>query len=88
MISTHEKKLKLIRNNNSQEENKSLGEIINWLNDDILKVNSIILNKMTSKVPLISQLSGYIISSGGKRIRPLLTLATSRLCKYKSLSEF
>ena len=76
------KKLKLVTNNSPQEENKSLAQIIKWLNDDILKVNSIILDKMTSKVPLISQLSGYIISSGGKRIRPLLTLATSRLCKY------
>ena len=42
------KKLKLVTNNNPQEENKSLREIIKWLNDDILKVNSIILNKMTS----------------------------------------
>ena len=76
------KKLKLVTNNSPLEENKSLAQIIKWLNDDILKVNSIILDKMTSKVPLISQLSGYIISSGGKRIRPLLTLATSKLCKY------
>ena len=56
------KKLKLVTNNSPQEENKSLAQIIKWLNDDILKVNSIILDKMTSKVPLISQLSGYIIS--------------------------
>ena len=67
------KKLKLVTNNSPQEENKSLVQIIKWLNNDILKVNSIILDKMTSKVPLISQLSGYIISSGGKRIRPLNT---------------
>ena len=37
---------------------------------------------MNSSVPLISQLAGYIISSGGKRIRPLLTIATSKLCNY------
>lgn len=76
------KKIELVTNTNLQPENESLLQIMKWLNDDILKVNSIILDKMTSKVPLISQLSGYIISSGGKRIRPLLTLATSKLCKY------
>ena len=32
--------------------------------------------------PLINQLAGYIISSGGKRIRPLLTLASAKLCNY------
>lgn len=76
------KKLKLISQNNLDQKDDSLSNIIKWLNDDISRVNSVILDKMSSKVPLISQLSGYIISSGGKRIRPILTLATSKLCKY------
>ena len=75
-------KLKIITNSTLNEKSSPLDEIFKWLNDDIIKVNSIILKNMNSKVPLISQLAGYIISSGGKRIRPLLTLAAAKLCKY------
>ncbi len=76
------KKLEIVKESQIKKKDDFLNETIRWLNEDILKVNSIILDRMTSKVPLISQLSGYIISSGGKRIRPILTLATSKLCKY------
>ena len=37
---------------------------------------------MKNDLPLISDLSGYIVSSGGKRIRPILTLACAKLCHY------
>lgn len=46
---------------------------------DMARVNEIILARMQSDVPLIPQLAGYLISSGGKRIRPLLTLAATAL---------
>jgi len=49
------------------------------LSDDMKEVNATILTEMRSEVPLIPQLAGYLIASGGKRVRPLLTLATSRL---------
>jgi octaprenyl-diphosphate synthase len=47
------------------------------LASDMGQVNQIILEKMQSDVALIPQLAGYLIASGGKRIRPLLTLAFS-----------
>lgn len=76
-------KLKIIQNKeNKVEKIQSFNSILKWLNEDIDKVNSLVLSNMSSRVPLISQLAGYIISSGGKRIRPILTLATSKLCKY------
>ena len=74
--------LKLIKDPPLSEKEKSFDKVLNWLNEDIQKVNETILKNMNSKVPLISQLSGYIISAGGKRIRPILTLAASKLCKY------
>jgi octaprenyl-diphosphate synthase len=37
---------------------------------------------MGGKVPLIPQLAGHIIAAGGKRLRPMLTLAAARLCGY------
>ncbi len=49
------------------------------LRDDMLAVNELIIDNMQSDVKLIPQLAGYLIASGGKRIRPLLTLACARL---------
>lgn len=49
------------------------------LSGDMDHVNRLILTHMDSGVPLIPQLAGYLISAGGKRIRPLLTLAATRL---------
>ncbi|NQU69411.1 MAG: polyprenyl synthetase family protein, partial [Rhodospirillales bacterium] len=38
---------------------------------------------MQSSVLLIPQVAGHIIAAGGKRLRPMLTLATARLCGYE-----
>ncbi|WP_165776917.1 polyprenyl synthetase family protein [Paremcibacter congregatus] len=51
--------------------------------DDMAKVNQTILLKMQSPVALIPQLAGHLIASGGKRLRPMLTLATSKMCGYE-----
>ncbi len=53
-----------------------------WLQDDLNTVNKIILENLSDNSKLISDLSSHIISSGGKRIRPLLTLACAKLCGY------
>lgn len=42
--------------------------------------NAAILARMESHIPLIPQLAGYLIAAGGKRIRPLLTLAAAAAC--------
>tara|TARA_X000000950_G_scaffold244440_1_gene300595 strand:- start:23212 stop:24315 length:1104 start_codon:yes stop_codon:yes gene_type:complete len=73
-------KLKIIKNDINKSA--SIDKIIKWLHTDISKVNKTILEGMSSNIPLIPELAGYIITSGGKRIRPILTLACSRLCKY------
>jgi octaprenyl-diphosphate synthase len=52
------------------------------LKDDLAAVNALILERMQSPVALIPQLAGHIIAAGGKRLRPMLTLAASRLCGY------
>lgn len=49
------------------------------LDSDMRAVNALILERMHSEVPLIPQLAAYLIASGGKRIRPLLTLAAAQL---------
>lgn len=51
--------------------------------DDLIKVNQVIVDKMDSPVALIPQLAGHIIAAGGKRLRPIMTLASSALCGYQ-----
>ena len=60
----------------------SLEPLIRLVGDDLSKVNRTILDRMDSRVPLIPQLAGHIIASGGKRLRPMLTLASALLCGY------
>ena len=45
-------------------------------------VNSVILERMQSKIALIPELAGHLISGGGKRMRPMLTLAGAELLGY------
>ncbi len=56
-----------------------LESLSDLLQEDMGKVNTLILKNMESKVPLIPQLASYLIAAGGKRIRPLLTLACTQL---------
>ncbi|MCJ2179410.1 polyprenyl synthetase family protein [Novosphingobium album (ex Hu et al. 2023)] len=46
-------------------------------------VNSVILDRMQSEIPLIPALAGHLISGGGKRMRPMLTVAGAELCGYQ-----
>jgi len=50
---------------------------------DLRRVNTLIVERMASPVPLIPQLAGHIVAAGGKRLRPILTLAAARLCGYE-----
>src|SRR5437762_4730873 len=45
-------------------------------------VNAVILERMQSKVALIPELAGHLIAGGGKRMRPMLTLACANLLGY------
>jgi octaprenyl-diphosphate synthase len=51
--------------------------------EDLRLVNEVIVQRMASPVALIPQLAGHIVAAGGKRLRPLLTLAASKLCGYQ-----
>ncbi len=49
---------------------------------DMNGVNAVILERMQSKVALIPELAGHLIAGGGKRMRPMLTLACASLLGY------
>ncbi|HYD30914.1 MAG TPA: polyprenyl synthetase family protein [Azospirillaceae bacterium] len=59
-----------------------LDDLTSLVADDLKAVNDIIIQRMHSSVDLIPQLAGYIITAGGKRLRPVLTLASAKLCGY------
>ena len=71
-----------IVNINSVSKKDNFEDFLNWLQDDLNSVNKLILENLTNSSSLISDLSNHIINSGGKRIRPLLTLAVAKLCGY------
>jgi octaprenyl-diphosphate synthase len=50
--------------------------------DDLAAVNAVIVERMHSPVALIPTLAGHLTASGGKRLRPLVTLLAARLCGY------
>jgi octaprenyl-diphosphate synthase len=50
--------------------------------DDLQAVNQLIRQELHSDVALINQLAGYIIDSGGKRLRPVTVLLAARACGY------
>ncbi|MEM9682139.1 MAG: polyprenyl synthetase family protein [Pseudomonadota bacterium] len=68
--------------NNRQKSGPSLETIHGLVLDDLKRVNQIIVDQMQSPVALIPQLAGHIVASGGKRLRPVLTLASAKLCGY------
>ena len=65
------------------ERKPSLDALTALVRDDLLAVNALIMDRMQSPVPLIPQLAGHVVAAGGKRLRPMLTLAAARLCGYR-----
>jgi octaprenyl-diphosphate synthase len=59
-----------------------LQPLLDLVADDMAEVNRIILDKAVSNVELIPKLAHHLIDSGGKRLRPMLTIAAAKLCGY------
>ena len=54
------------------------------LSEDMGGVNALIRERMASKhAPRIPEVTAHLVEAGGKRLRPLLTLASARLCGYE-----
>jgi octaprenyl-diphosphate synthase len=50
---------------------------------DMDRVNAMILSRTGSDVTMIPEVANHLITSGGKRLRPMLTLATAALAGYR-----
>ena len=67
----------------SADRKGDLGKLATLTADDLRDVNDLIVRAMDSPVALIPQLAGHIVAAGGKRLRPMLTLASARMCGYE-----
>lgn len=57
-----------------------LDRLAAMLDSGMQATNAAIIARAQSHIPLIGELAEYLIAAGGKRIRPLLTLAAARIC--------
>ncbi len=70
----------------SIEENapeRGLEPLVALVRPDMERVNQTILSRSASDVSMIPEVANHLISSGGKRLRPMLTLAAAGLCGYR-----
>ena len=61
----------------------ALTRLVALVGDDLRACNQTIIDRMESQVPLIPQLAAHLVAAGGKRLRPLLTLSSARMCGYQ-----
>ena len=62
--------------------------VLSLIADDMQEVDAVIARRLDSGVPLVGQVSRYIISAGGKRLRPALLLLVSAALGCKSPQRF
>ncbi len=60
----------------------SIDRLVDLVAADLQRVNSTILSRTGSEVTMIPEVANHLINSGGKRLRPILTLALARLTNY------
>jgi octaprenyl-diphosphate synthase len=63
----------------------ALTALADLVRDDLEACNRVIVQNMQSQVELIPTLAAHLVAAGGKRLRPILTLACARLCGYPGL---
>jgi len=74
----------VIRFNKLNEDfNTEVNNLTNLCKQDLQSTNRLIIEKLDSSVPLIKEIASYLILSGGKRLRPLLTVCTFHLINKK-----
>src|SRR5262245_10202716 len=57
-------------------------EMVDFVEDDLKRVEAALAVHLESDVSFISDITHYVLSSGGKRIRPVLLILSARLCNY------
>ena len=61
----------------------SFDDVVALCHEDMQAVDEVIRFRLSSDVALVNQLSHYIVNSGGKRLRPLITLLSAKTFEYQ-----
>ena len=67
--------------------NNSYSELKDSSEDKLILVEEKIKSKLSSKIELVDEMTKYHLRTGGKRLRALLTLSSSKLCGYSKGSR-
>ncbi|ABK45840.1 Trans-hexaprenyltranstransferase [Magnetococcus marinus MC-1] len=67
----------------AQQTNEALARLRSLVEQDLQRTNEVILEQLNSPVELITQVGDHLLNSGGKRLRPILTLVTAKLFGYQ-----
>jgi octaprenyl-diphosphate synthase len=65
-----------------KRNNPTIGRLLDLTSGDMARVNELILSKAGSDVEMIPEIANHLISSGGKRLRPMVTLAAAQMFGY------
>jgi octaprenyl-diphosphate synthase len=68
-------------------ERPSIDHLVHLVTGDMERVNATILSRTGSEVTMIPEVANHLINSGGKRLRPMLTLAMARLSGYQDVVD-
>jgi octaprenyl-diphosphate synthase len=66
----------------------STASVLSLITDDMREVDAVIARRLESGVPLVAQVSQYIISAGGKRLRPALLLLVCGALGFRGAQRF
>lgn len=66
-----------------KSEKAGIGPLMSLVEADMGRVNDLILSKTGSDVQMIPEVAKHLIDSGGKRLRPMITLAAAQMCGYE-----
>lgn len=70
-----------------KRQSASIGPLMALTKADMGRVNELILSKAGSDVELIPEVANHLVSSGGKRLRPMITLAAAKMFGYEGDSD-
>ena len=73
----------VVVNLDSGKREPGIRELVELTASDMGRVNELILSKAGSDVEMIPEVANHLISSGGKRLRPMLTLAAAQMFGYR-----
>ena len=66
----------------ARDSGPGLKPLFDLVESDMGRLNDLIMSKAHSHVEMIPKLARHLISSGGKRLRPILTIASAQMCGY------